>query len=298
MTSAMWDEQMSYYPDLSYTPDVPVEHTNDYYSAGARHRMPAEDACPPLIPPLIPPLVPPESSWDPAEELAFMLQDATGQQPRIPVARNEDHFASPAPKSPREALVEITADLPPVQAPPRGHRKVRDAQGLSRVRVSSYFIAALATVIASAVSIFGGLIAYDPLRFVAETRTQSSVASWWPFLVFGPWLVASLSIVRAALHQRRALHSWSVLLLFSCAAMTLCVAEAPKHLVDTAAAALPSFASLACFQQVVRQITLTRPPRRTLPRHRSRSLEAPADKAADARPPGDTARTFPGGPHE
>jgi hypothetical protein len=41
-----------------------------------------------------------------------------------------------------------------------------------------------------------------------------------------------------------------------------------------AAAALPSFASLACFQQLVRQITLTRPPRRPLRRHRLHSAES------------------------
>ncbi|MES4888118.1 DUF2637 domain-containing protein [Streptomyces sp. NPDC096012] len=273
----MWDGQMEYYPDPA------VDHSNGYYDDGGPHRFPTEG--------IYSPLIPPESSWDPAEELAFMLQDAIEQQPKIPVARNEDHFASPGPKSPREALVELTAELPPVKAPHRGHRKVRERQRPGRARITSYFIAALVTVIASAVSIFGGLIAYDPLRFVAETRTQSSVVSWWPFLVFGPWLVASLSIVRAALHQRRAFHSWSVLLLFSAVAMTLCVAQAPKDLVDTAAAALPSFASLACFQQVVRQITLTRPPRRTMPRHRLQPPEAPANEATDAQPQGSTPST-------
>ncbi|MFI5976713.1 DUF2637 domain-containing protein [Streptomyces sp. NPDC051452] len=273
----MWDGQMEYYPD------PPADNTDDYYSPGGRHRLPTEDVYPTLIPP--------ESGWDPAEELAFMLQDAIEQQPKIPVARHEDHFASPGPKTSRDALVELTAELSPVKSASRGHRKVRERQRPSRARVASYTIAALVTVIASAVSIFGGLIAYDPLRFVAETRTQSNVVSWWPFLVFGPWLVASLSIVRAALHQRRAFHSWSVLLLFSAVAMTLCVAQAPKDLVDTAAAALPSFASLACFQQVVRQITLTRPPRRTLPRHRLQPTEASGNEATDARKQGGTPST-------
>ncbi|MEV6835810.1 DUF2637 domain-containing protein [Streptomyces sp. NPDC051133] len=216
-----------------------------------------------------------------------MLQDAMEeQQARIPAARHEDQPVDPAPRTPREALVEITAELPPLKAAPRGHRKVRTRQRPDGLRIASYCIAAMVTVIASAVSIFGGLIAYDPLRLVAASRTQSGSVPWWPLLVFGPWLVAALSVFRSALHQRRAFHSWCVLLLFSAFAMTLCVAQAPKNVIATAAAALPSFASLACFQQVVRQITLTRPPRRrTLPRHRVKSAEAPTEEAATGQPP-------------
>jgi hypothetical protein len=199
------------------------------------------------------------------------------QQSTIPTARGGDRPADVKQKTPREALVEITAELPPVKDQPRGHRKVRERQRPGVIRITSYFVAALATVIASVVSIFGGFISYDPLRFVAVSRMHSDAVSWWPFLVFGPWLVASLSIIRAALHRRRAFHSWCVLVVFSSIAMTLCVAQAPKDIVDTSAAALPSFASLVCFQQIVRQITLTRPPRRTLPRHRLQPADAPAD---------------------
>ena len=224
-----------------------------------------------------PPLVPPDSAWDPAEELAFMLRDSMEQQPRIPAARREDDLAGQGLNPHRDALVEITAELPPVKTPPRGHRKVR--QRPNTTRVASHLIAAMVAVIASAVSIFGGLISYDPLRFVAASRMPGDVVSWWPLLVFGPWLVASLSILRAALHQRRAFHYWSVLLIFSAIAMTLCIAQAPRNIVDTAAAALPSFASLACFQQVVRQITFTRPPRRSMPRHRVQPAEAAAAEA-------------------
>jgi hypothetical protein len=102
------------------------------------------------------------------------------------------------------------------------------------------------------------------------------VVSWWPLLVYGPWLVASLAVLRSALHQRRAVHSWAVVLLFSAIAMLLCIAQAPRTLSDAAAAALPGLAALVCFQQIVRQITLTRPPRRAVtPRHRQRDTPAP-----------------------
>ncbi|MER6467314.1 DUF2637 domain-containing protein [Streptomyces collinus] len=247
---------------------------------------------------LYPPLTPPDSGWDPAEELAFMLRDAIEeQQPRIPAARTGE----PAdPVSHRDDLVEITAELPPVSTAARaapGHRKVRERRRLDKIRTASYCIAAMACVVASAVSVFGGLVAYDPLRFVATGRTGSGAVSWWPLLVFGPWLVGSLSILRAALHQRRALHSWCVVLLFSSIAMALCVAEAPDDILDRAAAALPSFATLVCFQQLVRQITLTRPPRRVLPRHRTRPA-APASGGGPGRQRTPRDRTPPvsGGP--
>lgn len=86
--------------------------------------------------------------------------------------------------------------------------------------------------------------------------------------MYGPWLVGSLSVLRAALHQRRAVHSWCVVLVFSSIAVLLCVVQAPRTVLGTAAAALPGLAALACFQQVIRQITLTRPPMRSAPRHR------------------------------
>ncbi|WP_237546935.1 DUF2637 domain-containing protein [Streptomyces sp. SID161] len=268
----MHPEYMGYYPDPA------VEYPGGYLNGGDWHRAPAEAFAPPFAPP--------DPAWDPAEELAYMLRDSIEQEPKIPAARAEDDLVGASAKNHRDALVELTAELPPMQAPPppRGHRKVRPRQQMSAIRVASYLVAATATAIASAVSIFGGLIAYDPLRFVAASRMQSSTVSWWPILVFGPWLVASLSILRASLHQRRAFHSWTVLLIFSAIAMTLCIAQAPKNIVDTAAAALPSFASLACFQQVVRQITLTRPPRRAMPRHRVQPAETPADETKDGLP--------------
>ncbi|MFD2121188.1 hypothetical protein ACFSNO_18600 [Streptomyces cirratus] len=85
-------------------------------------------------------------------------------------------------------------------------------------------------------------------------------------------MVASLSILRAALHQRRAVHSWSIVLLFSTLATLLCVAQAPSSFAARAAATLPPVAALACLQQLVRQITLTRPPRQAVPRHRGRTF--------------------------
>ncbi|MFJ4470020.1 hypothetical protein ACIP2X_21460 [Streptomyces sp. NPDC089424] len=237
-----------------------------------RHRGPAE--------PYPQPLVPPDSGWDPAEELAFMLQDALAEEPTyLPPA--DASVTDPVPGSPLGNLQEITAELPPLRDSPKGHRKPRARVGRNALRAVSRFLAALAAVIACSVSFFGGMAVYEPLR-LSVSRTHDGIVSLWPLLIYGPWLVASLSVLRAALHQRRAVHSWCVILLFSTAAMLLCVAQAPRTVVDTVTAALPGLAALACFQQLVRQITLTRPPRRSLPRHRSRP-PAPSPGAEESR---------------
>ncbi|MFK4100270.1 DUF2637 domain-containing protein [Streptomyces sp. NPDC019531] len=228
------------------------------------------------------PLVPPDPAWDPAEELAYMLQDALAGE-RCSTAHpvpDEVSATNPPPGGPLSNLQDITAELPPLTAVPRRHRKLRERRRLSGLRALSYLIAALAAVITSVVSVFGGMAIYEPLRQVAGFHMRGGAVSWWPLLVYGPWLVAALSILRAELHRCRAAHSWLVVVLFSSVAAVLCVVQAGGSFTDAAATALPSCASLACFQQLVRQITLTRPHRRTRPRHRLR-ISAMNSRLAD-----------------
>ncbi|GAA3978768.1 DUF2637 domain-containing protein [Streptomyces marokkonensis] len=254
-------------------------------SGGGRHRAPENTFQQNFQQNFQQTLVPPEPGWDPAEELAFLLQDAVEQQPVAPRGMTtETSVTAPVPGTPLSNLQEITAELPPLRESPASHRKVRKPK-VSRLRAASLLIAALAAVIAASVSLFGGMVAYEPLRLAAATRTRGSVVAWWPLLVYGPWLVASLAVLRSALHQRRAVHSWAVVLLFSAIAMLLCIAQAPRTLSDASAAALPGLASLICFQQIVRQITLTRPPRRAVPRHRQRAASAPCDEVRGAAAP-------------
>jgi hypothetical protein len=182
-------------------------------------------------------------------------------------------------------LLQTGASATPVSATPtiprkrgarrRPNRLVRSVRWFRRpwLKVLSLSIAALTAVTVGMVSVLGALVAYDPLRRVASPGAHG-LAAWWPLLVYGPWLVASLSILRAALHCRRAAHSWAVVLLFSAVAMCLCVAHAPKTPLAMAVAALPPVTALLSFQQLVRQLTLTAPAKPVLPRQRQAGRHA------------------------
>lgn len=139
---------------------------------------------------------------------------------------------------------------------PSGRRQVSgQGEPLPLSRIVGILIAAVAAVIAAMVSVFSGIVAYDPLRGVATAGPAPfGTKSWWPMLVYGPWMVASLSILRSALHGRRAAHSWCVVLFFSAVAMGLCIARGPRTVPDISAVALPAVTALTGFQQLVRQI--------------------------------------------
>ncbi|MER7466853.1 hypothetical protein [Streptomyces sp. NPDC097981] len=228
-----------------------------------------------------PPLGPVEGNgaWDPAEELACLLQGnmAAGQpEPfdRVVFDEADGTMGVTGPEAGPPGLIA----LPEVEAAD-GLRRAVTAKTLvpTLMRTGNLCTSVLVALIAALVSIFSGLALCDALRHSAAPRTAHDVVSWWPLLLYGPWMVASLSILRAALHQRRAVHSWSIVLLFSTLATLLCVAQAPRTFAAQAAATLPAIAALACFQQLVRQITLTRPPRQPTPRHRN-SRPSPAPK--------------------
>lgn len=210
----------------------------------------------------------PDARWSPEVELAHLLQ-TQGAPLYEPVVAHDD----PVPLAPHplaDMLGESAEETDggwPVAASPR-RRPRRHRHSLPLLRTTSFMIAALAAVIVAMVSVFGGIVAYNPLRIVSTAGAPVAPHAWWPMLVFGPWAVASLSILRAALLQRRAAHSWATALFFSAIAVGLCVAQAPQTGIGWCTAALPPVAALTSFQQLVRQITLTRPPRQPVPRHR------------------------------
>ena len=159
--------------------------------------------------------------------------------------------------------------------PRPGHRKSRQRHFTAGpslrvrwLRWASLLCSAVASVLVAMLSVLGGLISYEPLRAAAAGGAPASLTAWWPLLIYGPWLVASMSILRAALHQKRATHSWAVVVFFSGLAVALCVAQAPATVTDLSVAGLPPISALVAFHQIVRQITLISPPRHAFPRQR------------------------------
>ncbi|MFF7250307.1 DUF2637 domain-containing protein [Embleya sp. NPDC008237] len=166
--------------------------------------------------------------------------------------------------------VPVTVELPvpvPVRGP-GGHRRrpptpVRPVTGGRRLDRLSRLMVVVSVVVVAAIGVLGAVITLAPLGHTAGAT--SGPARWWPVLVQGPWVVASLSILRSSLHRRRALHSWIVVTAFAGLSMALSLTHAPMTVQGVVVAVLPAVATTACLHQLVRQITLTRPPRRSIP---------------------------------
>ncbi|CAM5680880.1 hypothetical protein SVIOM74S_10296 [Streptomyces violarus] len=218
-----------------------------------RHRAPTRD--------FITPLTPPDPTWDPAEELAFILEEALGEQEsRIPAPRDAAPAApaDPAPGERMQRLQDITEEPPPAPRSP-GATAGAGPQTPRLLRTTSFLIAALAAVIASAgESLLSGMVAYDPLRLAALSPAERSLGAWWPLLVYGPWLVASLSVRGPALHQRRAVHSWCVVLVF-CVSPCCCVSPRRRGPSSVQRRALPGWPALTALQQPREAGPLRRP---------------------------------------
>jgi hypothetical protein len=125
----------------------------------------------------------------------------------------------------------------------------------TRQRTVGFLIAAVGTVVVAMAGVFGGVVAYDPLpEVVTAGPARFGADNWWPLVVYGPWMVASLSILRSALYRDPATHAWCVVLFFSALAVALCMAREPKTLHGICAVALPVVVALTVFQLLVRGI--------------------------------------------
>ena len=154
-------------------------------------------------------------------------------------------------------------------APPRVNRRRRRPRivRLQRSTLLGMAIAGVTAAVTGTVSVLGAMVAYAPLRQLASPTTEG-LASSWPLLVYGPWLVGSLSILNAAAHRRSGRAGWAAMILFSVIATALCVVHAPRTITASAVAGLPPFSALASFLLLSRQITLLRPRRTKLPHQR------------------------------
>lgn len=96
---------------------------------------------------------------------------------------------------------------------------------------------------------------YDQLRGIALLVVTERLAHWWPLTVYGPWLLAGLSILRASVQQRSARRSWAVMLLCSATAVALCIGQSPRSLLAMVVVGIPPITALICFRELVGQFS-------------------------------------------
>ncbi len=194
------------------------------------------------------------ASWEFEEGLARLLRTAEPEPPAAVVPRQRYAHR----RRPRRVVRALS-----------GLRRLAGGGPVPSLKLISLLIACVTAVIVAVVGALSGVVSYGPLRRLALPGGFGDLAAWWPLLVYGPWLVAALSILRSAVHRRRAVHSWVVVVCFSAVAVYLCVAHSGHTPVGLAVSGLPPIAALICFQQLVRQITLTSPPlnSHSRPRH-------------------------------
>lgn len=117
---------------------------------------------------------------------------------------------------------------------------------------------ALCTVIAvCAVCLLIWSIAYTcgQLSETAGSVLPRHLAQWWPLMLYGPWSVAALSILRAAVQRHPARRSWGVLLVTSAVAVALCVSHSAHSALAFVTLGIPPITSLVCFWELVGQFT-------------------------------------------
>ncbi|OKI08114.1 hypothetical protein A6A06_35290 [Streptomyces sp. CB02923] len=129
-----------------------------------------------------------------------------------------------------------------------------EPDGWSWKRLLSATSVLMTAAIAVAVAALGAVASYPSLRAIAAGVAPSDVAALWPLLIYGPWVVATLSILRARVHRRRTLHSWAVVIFFAAVATLLCIARVHPSPAGIAVAGLPPLTVLLCFHQFVRQL--------------------------------------------
>lgn len=154
----------------------------------------------------------------------------------------------------------------PAGPPTSRHRRRPRNAAPAWPRVISSLFGALTAVTVIAVCVLGWMLSYDPLQDLAFTRVPRGLSQLWPVIIYGPWLVGCLSVLRAALHGRQPIHSWVVVILFSTLATGLCVADVSRTAPNLIVAGLPPLTAVISLHQLVRQLAAApgapRPPGR------------------------------------
>ncbi|MFI9360324.1 hypothetical protein ACIG5E_04590 [Kitasatospora sp. NPDC053057] len=164
-------------------------------------------------------------------------------------------------------------DTVPHQAtrePERAIRHRREHPVTSWPSVFRKLFGVLTAVTVTAVCVLDWLLCYSPLCDLAGSRVPHGMNHLWPVIIYGPWLVGSLSTLRSTLESRRLVHAWVVVVVFSGIATGLCSFEVYRTSLDPLdiiVAGLPPITSAVCLHQLVRQLAAASRPSRPSPRH-------------------------------
>lgn len=204
----------------------------DHQSFGVDHLMHAPDPTITL------------DGWDPVEELAEMLSAAAGAGPPTPLLDSAGR--------PRHRV---------------DRRRSRPGHGLlagRRRTIPAVVLVAIITACSLAILCWSISYSYSQLSDVALLVEPPRLAQWWPLTVYGPWLVAGLSVLRASVQRRPTYRSWMIMLLSSGTAVALSVGHSQNSALSMVVSGIPPITALACFRELVGQIPFAPGPRHAL----------------------------------
>lgn len=127
-----------------------------------------------------------------------------------------------------------------------------------RADVMGSLLGFLTAAVVTVACILGWAISYHPLQNVALSRLPRNLSQYWPVVIYGPWMAASLSVLRAALGGRKVANSWTIILVFAGIASALCIVDTPSTMPEAVVAGLPPVTAVVCLQQMVRQLLAAR----------------------------------------
>jgi hypothetical protein len=179
--------------------------------------------------------------WDPAEELAEMLYTSSSAASNPTPEDGRRRTRRPVDRRRPRPLLHVIA----------GRQKI----------ITVVILVAMITVCAVMMLSWSISYSYNQLRVISLLVVSARLAKWWPLMVYGPWLVAGLSILRASVQQRTARRSWAVLLIASATAVALCVGHSPRSLLAMVVVGIPPITALVCFRELVGQISPENGPR-------------------------------------
>jgi len=189
--------------------------------------------------------------WDLDEELAQMLNTTQGL----------DLSAAPVP-APAPTPPPAHRDRPPPR--PVHRKRPQPSNHILSGNPKIFTVGVLVTLITlCAVTMLTWSISYsyDQLRSIALLVVSPNLAHWWPLTVYGPWLLAGLSILRASVQRRTARRSWAVMLISSGTAVALCIGQSAHSLLAMVVVGIPPITALVCFRELVGQFSSRPGPR-------------------------------------